>query len=116
MARRFSHIIISQNRFLNSKQLSKDKAAVFMNLGVIRLWPIKLKYGLSQEEYREMVIKQGGKCLICNKKKDLYVDHDHQSGIVRGLLCYNCNIGIGLFYENIDHLNNAIKYLCAEEK
>lgn len=68
-------------------------------------------YNLNLEEYNEMCIQQEFKCQICNKKKKLYVDHNHQTGEVRGLLCDLCNRAIGLLKENEDSLINAISYL-----
>jgi len=83
---------------------------------------IKLKkaYGITLDQYNNMLSKQDGKCMIClsdnsgfyqNKKKAFAVDHCHTTGKIRGLLCSDCNTGIGLLKENIDLLNNAIKYL-----
>jgi hypothetical protein len=71
------------------------------------------KYGVSEEEYKNMVLSQNNICAICNKPshKTLHVDHDHITGKVRGLLCSSCNMGIGMFQDDIDILNNAIKYL-----
>lgn len=80
---------------------------------------IRLKsiYGITLEDYEIMYSKQSGKCLICNsfknnKGKDgLVVDHCHTNGNVRGLLCFECNTGLGRFKDNIVLLENAIKYL-----
>jgi hypothetical protein len=55
---------------------------------------------------------QKGRCWICSRKmKPAVVDHDHQSGIVRGLLCRSCNQGIGLLNDSALVLRKAIKYL-----
>jgi hypothetical protein len=59
---------------------------------------------------------QQGRCKICKKhstefKRNLAVDHEHKSGIVRGLLCHNCNRGLGSFQEEKVLLREAIKYL-----
>lgn len=76
------------------------------------------KYKLTLEEYDALLKEQDGKCAICGLKSEdngrygvLYVDHNHQTGKIRGLLCENCNLGLGIFKDNIDTLNNAIKYL-----
>lgn len=69
------------------------------------------KYGLSLEAYNKLLIKQDGKCAICDKYKPLNVDHCHKTGKVRGLLCFNCNTGIGKLYEDKDILHKAINYL-----
>ena len=71
------------------------------------------EYGLTEEEYNSMVLKQNNICAICNKysEKTLFIDHNHETGKVRGLLCSNCNTGIGLFKEDIVSLSRAIDYL-----
>lgn len=72
-------------------------------------------YGISQVEYLTMVEEVGGRCSICGKEDKLYVDHDHSTGAIRGLLCHTCNAGLGLFYDDVDNLRSAIKYLLLEE-
>ena len=69
-------------------------------------------YGLTREEYAQKVQEQEGLCAICYKKArtKLLVDHHHESGQVRGLLCRNCNWGIGRFEENAEIFGNAIEY------
>jgi len=75
------------------------------------------QYGLTLDDYKELQKKQNGKCAICgaeigNSEGDrLYVDHNHKTGKVRGILCSNCNIGIGKFHDNISLLKRAIEYL-----
>jgi len=76
---------------------------------------LKLDYNITLDEYNEMLIKQNNGCAICGKKmngkRNMCVDHDHVTGRVRGLLCSHCNWGLGHFKDNIDLLENAIKYL-----
>ncbi len=68
------------------------------------------KYGLTAKQYQEMVIAQGGTCAICGEvPKVLCVDH--KGPVVRGLLCRQCNWGIGEFYDREDLLLAAIAYL-----
>jgi len=74
------------------------------------------KFGINTEEYSNLLEKQGNKCSICktdnsNLKKSLAVDHDHVTGKIRGLLCTNCNIGLGHFKDDITLLEESIKYL-----
>lgn len=71
------------------------------------------EYGLTEEQYNDMISSQNNMCAICNKTshKTLHIDHDHETGKVRGLLCSNCNTGIGFFKDDISLLNNAIDYL-----
>ena len=69
-------------------------------------------YGITAEQYRNMYNQQDGRCAICGKKEDkLHVDHSHENGNVRGLLCGNCNRGIGIMQDDISVLSSAIKYL-----
>jgi peptide methionine sulfoxide reductase MsrB len=63
-----------------------------------------------------MVEEQGGLCAICQKPYDwetsaLYIDHCHTTGKVRGLLCRNCNKGLGHFFDDVANLARAIEYL-----
>jgi len=74
----------------------------------------KNKYGLSKEEYDNMFVSQSNRCAICDNPFDenkACVDHSHDSGLVRGLLCTNCNRGLGAFKDDITLIKNAIKYL-----
>lgn len=81
-------------------------------------------YGITLEDYQTMVSWGDGKCSICaqeekiidkrsGKVRALAVDHDHKTGIVRGLLCSKCNRGLGMFNENIQLLEDAVNYLIA---
>jgi hypothetical protein len=71
------------------------------------------KYGLTAEQYEAMVQKQGGRCLICQNlaRHRLCVDHDHDTGEVRGLLCRHCNSGLGHFKDDEHLILVAMKYL-----
>jgi hypothetical protein len=71
------------------------------------------KYGISKECYDEMFKDQYEKCPICEIKlqEEIHIDHDHETGKVRGILCGKCNKGLGQFNDNIKSLTNAIKYL-----
>lgn len=76
----------------------------------------KLKaYGLSLEAYDALHQGQGGVCATCRRPGrsgwDLSVDHDHETGAVRGLLCGRCNAGIDLLREDAEVLGNAASYL-----
>lgn len=72
----------------------------------------KIKYGLSREQYDQMLISQDNKCAICgNLLKTPYVDHNHITNKVRNLLCNKCNLVLGLVNENKLILQNAINYL-----
>ncbi len=75
---------------------------------------LKRKYGITLKEYNKLLLKQGGVCAICRNKgngKALSVDHNHQTGKIRGLICSSCNLTLGYAKENVDRLENCIKYL-----
>lgn len=80
----------------------------------------KLSYGITQEAYDALLAQQNGVCAICGNPETviirgtlcpLSVDHDHDTGKIRGLLCSTCNAALGLFKDNIENLSNAIDYL-----
>jgi hypothetical protein len=78
---------------------------------------LKLKhYGITPEQYNEIFNRQKGKCAICGKpqtelKKRLHIDHNHITGEIRGLLCFNCNLILGMSNDNSEQLRNAADYL-----
>lgn len=72
------------------------------------------KYGITKRRYENMLYLQGGKCRICgNLERDrrLSVDHCHNTGKVRGLLCRRCNLALGFFDDDIDRVKKALTYL-----
>lgn len=75
------------------------------------------KYGITLQDYYDMLGHQNHKCKICEtphieeKKKGLYVDHCHTTGNIRGLLCHNCNVGLGALRDSEDLMLKAIDYL-----
>lgn len=76
-----------------------------------RRW-LRKKYGITVEQYDEMVAAQDGRCAICgDAPEQLYVDHCHSTGVVRGLLCHGCNSGIGFLRDHPEILTAAIGYL-----
>ena len=74
------------------------------------------KYGISSEEYDLILLEQDYRCAICGKEiatngRRLSVDHSHETGNVRGLLCDDCNKGIGMLGDSVYMLRKAVKYL-----
>ena len=67
-------------------------------------------HGLTLDE-RDSLIASVGRCEVCGDDGILVVDHDHETGRVRGVLCNRCNSGLGFFRDNPDYLVNAVKYL-----
>ena len=78
---------------------------------------LRFKYGITHEDYLKLLHKQQGKCAVCfAKASDQYhgcldVDHNHNTGEVRGLLCNNCNRLLGFAGDSSEVLQNASDYL-----
>ena len=90
------------------------------NPGRIRNYLWLTKYQITPADYKLLLDKQGGVCGICQQpemstykgtRRLLAVDHNHASGIVRGLLCANCNTGLGKFKDDSGRLLAASNYL-----
>lgn len=84
-----------------------------------REWQLNKKYNITELQYEQMHQRQDGRCRICNSKetyKRLAVDHSHKTGKVRGLLCEDCNLGLGKFKDDIALLKIAIQYLIHGEE
>jgi hypothetical protein len=77
---------------------------------------LKRAFNISLHDYNELLTKQNHKCYICNSDKpngkgSFHVDHCHDTGKVRGLLCHYCNVGLGNFKDSAELLQKAIQYL-----
>jgi hypothetical protein len=78
------------------------------------------KYNMSPKGFHKMMRKQNDQCAVCDvelevgsedKNKEPQVDHDHKTDVVRGILCLNCNTGIGKFKDSPELCKRAAKYL-----
>ena len=76
------------------------------------------KYGINYSAYQQMLMEQDHKCLVCGIEYDendrtttFFVDHNHSTGEVRGLLCQRCNTGLGMFQDDPAILQLAMNYL-----
>lgn len=83
------------------------------------------RYGITLDQYNEILKSQNNVCAICHQPeyaksmgifKNLAVDHNHETGEVRGLLCSGCNRGIGYMKDNIEVLKSAYNYLIKHDK
>lgn len=88
---------------------------------------LKHRYGITEEQYDQMLIEQEYKCKICRQEPDkcqtkpnkcqtqpdkpLYVDHCHQTKVIRGLLCHKCNVALGHMNDDPEQLERAANYL-----
>jgi hypothetical protein len=68
-------------------------------------------YGMTEQAVAELIDAQGGLCAICQYRPAVHVDHDHVTGVVRGVLCFPCNAALGHFKDRIDLLGRAQSYL-----
>lgn len=99
------------------KVAEKERGRRRAKSGEYRDYNYRSKYGITLEDYNRMFEEQGGVCATCGQPESraatdsLAVDHDHETGKVRGLLCSNCNRSLGLLKENIGTLQNLIAYL-----
>lgn len=69
------------------------------------------KYGLTKAEFELMSRRQNSRCEICTRRCELVIDHDHETGKVRGLLCFRCNSALGFFQDDTTALQKALDYL-----
>ena len=72
---------------------------------------LKREYGITLEQYKQMIMNQNECCAICKNKRPLRVDHHHSRKNVRGLLCDKCNMALGLLDENMTVAENLLSYL-----
>ncbi len=75
---------------------------------------LKEAYGITIEQYDQVLASQQGKCAICKggtSKRHFAVDHNHKNGNVRGLLCARCNTGLARFMDDITNIRRAVRYL-----
>ena len=71
----------------------------------------RTKYGIEPADFKRMKLEQNNLCAVCLEDKALNVDHDHKTGKVRGLLCGDCNTGLGKLKDNSVNLLRAAAYL-----
>jgi len=81
---------------------------------------LKRKYGMTLDDYEAMLAAQGGVCAICGKprpeERTLHVDHDHETGEIRGLLCFRCNNALGDFDDDYELFQAAADYLDRDDE
>ena len=108
-----------QEQYKNDTSKQKSREYYHNNKVNVKDTYLQTNYGITLKDYNFLLEKQNEKCKICNSEcstgKSLAVDHNHETGKIRGLLCKNCNTSIGLLKENISVLENAIIYLSFHE-
>src|SRR6266850_1750444 len=93
---------LNQNRLWHQKNKKK-----------VRIRARLKKHRMTQQEHDHLLRKQKNRCAICREKfrKTPHIDHSHKTGRNRGLLCDDCNLGLGRFKDNVKSLKRAIKYV-----
>lgn len=78
---------------------------------------IQHKYGITEDDFHTMLKEQENSCALCEKpfttlkQNDCHIDHCHETGVVRGLLCMGCNVGLGMLGDNEAGLMKALDYI-----
>ncbi len=105
-------------RLISKKSLEKIKGTVKYQTKIRK--QVLLRFDLTVEQYEDMLRKQNGVCAICKKPESkkykgkvtrLSVDHCHKTGMIRGLLCNNCNKALGNVFDNVEILQEMVRYL-----
>jgi hypothetical protein len=109
--------IKNKYRELNREMINEKSKTSYVS-GSHRINHLKNKYNITEEDYQRLLEKQKGKCCICEtiyvptkRFPQLSVDHNHNTGKVRGLLCHKHNLGLGYFSDDVNQLGLAIGYL-----
>lgn len=82
----------------------------------IRAWNLRKRFNMSYEEFVELHAAQSGQCAACSKLiplrgRETHVDHDHSTGIVRGLLCFHCNSALGQLADSPKRIRQLLTYI-----
>lgn len=81
----------------------------------VRAYQIEKAYGITRDEYELLLRSQNGVCAVCDEPcpsgRELAVDHDHDTGVVRGLLCMNCNRAAGYLRDSVKRALSLAAYL-----
>lgn len=97
------------------KRLAMSRIYYQKNKEKLSLAASRKRYKLTQDQYNNLLMSQGGLCASCGKKCSiqprLAIDHDHATGKVRGLLCHKCNCALGMLYDSPDLIRKLLEYI-----
>ena len=115
------HYRIRKCNTCNNKQQLIDRAVRPGHKNLMRWWSILNKYGITEEEFWQILLVQEGRCAICRLSLPqdisfIHIDHSHHTDKIRGLLHPKCNQGLGYFNDSPEHLRLAATYLEAASK
>lgn len=112
------HLVNKRRRYLENHDEIRGKANQWARVhpDLVRDWRLRSQRGVTLAQYNEMLVRQGRRCAICHRTREesgqvrpFSVDHDHKSGLVRGLLCARCNIMVGYLEHGLK--DAALSYL-----
>jgi hypothetical protein len=108
---------LENNPHQRRKYVNRKKKRYANNPELYRDSRLKNMYGITLEDYNSKLEEQEGKCAICKctQEKNFHVDHNHETGQVRGLLCSHCNHMIGKAKEDVQILKEGVRYLRRHE-
>lgn len=103
---------------------ARAKQREYLDSGQKQIWDrqsyLKRKYGITIAEYDRMFEEQNGVCAICGEprpeERTLHIDHDHETGVIRALLCFRCNNALGDFREEYELFQRAADYLDRDDE
>jgi Recombination endonuclease VII len=109
---------------LQNPERYRAKQRSYAESGQKQIWDrrsyLKRTYGMTIADYERMVEEQNGVCAICGEprpeERTLHVDHDHETGAIRGLLCFRCNNALGDFREDYELFQRAADYLDRDDE
>lgn len=90
---------------------ARGRADKIKNHGSTREYHLRHRYGIGQADVDKMLAEQQGLCAGCGKPDPEHVDHDHETGVFRGMLCFNCNQALGNARDDIEVLQRLRNYL-----
>lgn len=99
------------NRLNREKVNAEERARRARDPIAFHTTKLRFRYGINHDQYQALYEAQGGLCAVCRERPAVDVDHDHANGIVRGLVCRSCNVGMGQFKDDPVLLRKALAYL-----
>jgi hypothetical protein len=93
-----------RSKIWNAKNVEKRRA-------MARKSHLKTKFALTLEEQDQLLKSQNRSCAICSTENNLCIDHCHKTGKIRKILCRKCNSGLGMFNDDIELIEKALKYM-----
>lgn len=108
--------IAGRNSYCKPCHNARSRATRERLYGGGREYHLRARYGLGQADVDEMLAVQGGRCAACGKPGPEHVDHDHETGKVRGLLCFNCNQALGNVRDKVQVLDSLGAYLAPSSR